>query len=197
MNNPIAIIGWGSLIWDLEMLRPHVQGQWMLRGGPELPLEFSRISAKRKKALAVCIDLMDGIGCTTAVIASSRPNLAQARSDLARRERAPEGFIGWLDAESGQSWGRTQVVSKIANWCRMGGWGGAVWTDLHANFTAETGLMFSNDTALDYLQNLNEDSLAEAVRYIHRAPELTNTKLRAFLRKNEWWQEQVEQIMGA
>lgn len=196
MEGPIAIIGWGSLIWELENLVPHVQGMWQMRAGPELPLEFSRVSPKRKKALAVCIDPMDGVPCYTSVIASKRQTIAEARTDLARRERASDGFIGAFDASSGQSWGRPQVAFRIANWCRATGWRGAVWTDLHPTFTAATGLVFSAQAGADYLRTLDEEGLAEAVRYIERAPALTNTRLRRHLRDDPWWQEQVARIMG-
>ena len=49
----IAILGYGSLIWDLEILAPHVAGNWEMRAGPSLPMEFSRISKKRKLGLVV------------------------------------------------------------------------------------------------------------------------------------------------
>lgn len=196
MDKPIAVIGWGSLIWDLENLTPHVQGPWRMRAGPELPLEFSRISPKRKRALAVCIDLMDGRPCQTSVIASKRASMVEARRDLARRERAPDGFIGGFCGQTGQTFGRPQIVFKIAQWCRTSGWGGAVWTDLHPTFTAETGLTFSTDTALGYLQTLEEEALDEAVRYIEHAPATTSTRLRRHLRDDPWWQEQVARLFG-
>ena len=37
----IAILGWGSLVWDSRQL-PH-SGEWHT-GGPVLPIEFSRVS---------------------------------------------------------------------------------------------------------------------------------------------------------
>ncbi len=196
VDAPIAVIGWGSLIWDLEIMTPHVHGHWRHRAGPELPLEFTRISAKRRRALAVCVDLMDGVPCWTSVIVSKRATLAEARLDLARRERAPSGFIGAFCNETGQHWGRPQVVHKIAQWCRAGGWAGAVWTDLHANFTAETGKVFTVAAGHEHLQALEGNALDEAVRYIQRAPETTNTRLRRHLRDDPWWQSQVERVMG-
>ena len=196
MDAPIAVIGWGSLIWDPDILKPHVHGHWRDRTGPELPLEFSRISMKRKRALAVCVDLMDGVPCATSVIVSKRATIAETRTDLARRERAPDGFIGAFCGKTGQHWGRPQVAFKVAQWCRAGGWGGAVWTDLHANFAAETGLTFSVSTGHDHLRSLDEDGLDEAVRYIERAPVATNTRLRRHLRDDPWWRDQVQRVMG-
>lgn len=196
MQKPIAIIGWGSLIWDLEILKPHVHGTWQMSAGPELPLEFSRVSPKRNRALAVCVDLMDGIGCQTCVIASKRVSVREARSDLARRERSPDGFIGGVCMDTGQMFGRPQVVAKVMKWIQNGPWAGAVWTDLHPTFTADTGIMFSPKDAHSYLQTLDDTGLSEAVRYIEMAPAPTSTRLRRYLRKDPWWQEQVTRVMG-
>ena len=72
MDGRYAIIGWGSLIWDLEILTPHVDLPWRMRAGPALPMEFSRISIKRKMALAVCLDIERGVPCATHAVPSRR-----------------------------------------------------------------------------------------------------------------------------
>ena len=84
----VAIIGWGSLIWDLDDLAPKVAGVWALGAGPALPIEFARIPPKRLDALALCIDLDHGAPCRTAVIDSAKSSIAEAQIDLAERERA-------------------------------------------------------------------------------------------------------------
>ena len=38
--NGYAILGWGSLLWDLDDLSPHVRGPWRVCAGPALPMEF-------------------------------------------------------------------------------------------------------------------------------------------------------------
>ncbi|MEO1459838.1 MAG: hypothetical protein AAFV49_20035, partial [Pseudomonadota bacterium] len=134
----IAILGWGSLIWDLERLADGVEGGWAMGAGPAFPLEFSRVSAKRKQALAVCIDARHGAACPTHAIASRRAALAEAAADLAARERAAPGRIGFAAADGTAAHGREPaVVRSVAAWCRAGGWAGAVWTDLEPNY-AET-----------------------------------------------------------
>jgi len=67
-----AIIGWGSLIWDLDDLGPHVRGAWAMGAGPRLPMEFTRVSPKRRRALVVCLDPRHGVPCATNAIASAR-----------------------------------------------------------------------------------------------------------------------------
>ena len=71
----IAILGWGSLIWDLEILAPHVAGDWLMEAGPSLPMEFSRISPKRKLGLVVCLDPVVGVECTTNVVESTKSDI--------------------------------------------------------------------------------------------------------------------------
>lgn len=52
----IAILGWGSLIWDERPEFDSHHEEWT-SGGPVLQLEFSRISESRKGALTLVIDM--------------------------------------------------------------------------------------------------------------------------------------------
>ncbi len=157
----IAIIGWGSLIWDLEILAPQVQGDWQMEAGPLLPMEFSRVSPKRKLGLAVCLDPAVGVPCRTHVIRSTRHKIEAAIEDLRARERAPEGLIGAY--HTGFQHGRMpEVVAQVQAWCAANGWDGAVWTDLEPNFAEHTGRAFSVDEGLRYLKTLRGESLREA-----------------------------------
>ena len=182
-----AILGWGSLIWDLETLTPHVRGDWHMEGGPRLPMEFSRISPKRKLGLVVCLDPEHGEGCPTHVIRSTRTDLRETIDDLAARERAPLHRIGAVDT-AGQRHGRMPgVIDTIGEWCAAQGYDGAVWTDLEPNFAEHTGETFSIQRGHSYLQTLTGESLAEAHRYITNAPQQTSTPMRRFLEADDWW----------
>ncbi len=187
MTGRIVILGWGSLLWDLDDLAPKVEGNWALRAGPRLPMEFSRISPKRRLSLVVCLDPEHGVGCATHAIGSRRTTVAEARADLAARERAPRDRIGWVEA-SGPGEGRMpEVVAAVGGWCAAQGWSGAVWTDLEPNFAATTGRAFSVAEGLAYLRTLQGESLSEARRYIRSAPAATRTPLRRALARNPWW----------
>jgi len=183
----IAIIGWGSLIWDLEILTPHTVGAWHMAGGPKLPMEFSRVSPKRKLGLAVCLDPVVGVPCQTHVIRSKRGDIHAAIEDLRARERAPEGRIGAYhpDFQHGRM---PEVVALVQDWCVANGWDGAVWTDLEPNFLENTGQAFSVESGIAYLKALRGESLEEAYNYIQNAPTHTATPLRAALAQNSWWQ---------
>lgn len=190
LEGRIAVIGWGSLIWDLDDLAPKVEGSWMMRAGPELPFEFSRISPKRKMGLVLCLDPAEGAACPTNAILSRRSDIHEAAEDLRQRERAGGiEFIGACCAKSGfQRSSLPEVTEIFAKWCRDTGAAGAVWTDLDANFAKVSGKTFSLDAAVDYLHTLTGESLEEAVRYIELAPETTQTPLRTRLKSDPWWQ---------
>ncbi|MFQ5624857.1 MAG: hypothetical protein ACE5FS_15850 [Paracoccaceae bacterium] len=183
----IAVLGWGSLLWDLDDLAPKVAGDWQMRGGPELPMEFSRVSPKRRQALVVCLDPDHGSPCPTHAIASVRHTLAEAVADLAARERAPLHRIGHADREGGGRGRMPEVMEAVAGWCARTGWDGAVWTDLEPNFHEKAGAAFSVASGVAYLRTLSGESLAEAHRYITRAPETTQTPLRRALSQDAWW----------
>ncbi len=193
--NRYAILGWGSLIWDLDNLTPHVRGGWAMGSGPALPIEFTRVSPKRKRALVLCLDAAHGVGCATNVIASVRDGIGAAVTDLARRERAPEKFIGAVCLASGQATGTgPEVVEGVRRWCLAEGWAGAVWTDLPSNFADQLGEAFSVPRAINYLRTLTGDGLDEAVRYIENAPAATDTPLRRALLAETWWRGEARRL---
>ena len=188
MKNPIAILGYGSLIWDLDDLAPKVQGDWRMSAGPSLPLEFSRISPKRKLSLVVVIDTAAGDLCPTHVIDSTRATVPEAVADLAARERTEAAHIGWVDLAAGTSHSnRDGVAEAVRDWCEATGAAGAVWTDLDGNFEQETGSPFTVERGIAYLQTLEGENLAAAREYIDGAPSGTDTPLRRVLRSQPWW----------
>lgn len=183
----IAIIGWGSLIWDLEILAPYVNGGWQMGAGPDLPMEFSRVSPKRKMGLAVCLDPVHGVPCRTNVICSSRQALSEAVEDVARRERAPVSQIGWATKDEAHG-ALPAVVDAVQAWLIDSPYDAAIWTDLDANFESMTGQPFGIAAAIAHLKKLDTEQIAEAHRYIQEAPAATDTPLRQTLSKNAWWQ---------
>ena len=194
MQGRYAVLGWGSLIWDLDDLAPKVSLPWQMEAGPRLPMEFSRISPKRKMGLVVCLDASAGVPCATHAIPSVRSEMADVIADLAARERAPEQMIGGVCLSTGASQGRAEIMDTVRNWCAATGWQGAVWTDLRPNFADHATAAFSLETALSYLRTLTGENLAEAVRYIHFAPAATDTPLRRMLAADPWWQAQTAAI---
>lgn len=193
LEGRIAVIGWGSLIWDLDDLAPKVEGTWLMGGGPMLPMEFSRISPKRLQALAVCLDARHGDPCLTNAIISTRDDIHQAAEDLRARERAQRiDQIGLIHPASGALKTRIPALGAILEeWCEATGAAGAVWTDLDDNFEGIMSRPFTTGNAIAYLGSLTGASRAEAVRYITLAPAATDTPLRRALQDVEWWREEA------
>ena len=189
----IAVIGFGSLLWDLDDLAPKVSGEWKMYEGPILPLEFSLVSRKRHYALALVIDYGDGAPCPTCVIDSVRSKIGAAIVDLANRERMDPTNIGFVDRNTGKSHShREETRNTLWNWIEDSNYDGAVWTDGERNFEALTGRAFSLQTAQDHLRSLQGMSLEEARRYIRNAPARVETPLRRALENSPWWHHDPE-----
>jgi hypothetical protein len=93
----IAILGWGSLVWDPRALR--LTGHWM-EGGPALPIEFSRISDNGR--LTLVIDEAHGVDVPTRYARSALSDLDEAIVDLQKREGSSvRNRIGFIDIRSG------------------------------------------------------------------------------------------------
>lgn len=198
LEGRIAIIGWGSLIWDLDDLAPKVEGTWLMGAGPVLPMEFSRVSPKRLQALAVCLDPKYGDPCQTNAIISTRDDIHQAAEDLRVRERAQRiDQIGHIHPASGALHTRIPALGPILEeWCAAMGAAGAVWTDLDDNFEGITGDPFTIANAISYLNGLTGESRKEAVRYITLAPVATDTPLRRALMNEPWWRTEAGRVLG-
>ncbi len=183
-----VVIGWGSLLWDLDDLAPTVIGEWHLGLGPRLPLEFVRISPKRKHSLVVVLDQTYGAKCASSYIHSRKDSIHEVIADLAARERTDLHFIGATSRDHLVQAKQPSIAQSIQHWLQGTTYAGAVWTDLVANFEEDTRSGFSIDAAIAYLQTLNTESLLEAKRYIDFAPQQVVTPLRTALNRDAWWQ---------
>ena len=180
----IAIVGYGSLIWDLENLAPKVSGDWQLGAGPVMPVEFSRISPKRKNALVLVIDETLDHQCKTSVIVSNQTQLEHAIIDLADRERCAHDMIGFVST-CGQF---HRPLECAADWLERSKFDAVIWTGLPGNFETETNQPFNHQNGRDYLETLTGKSLVQAWRYIEYAPQITDTPFRQFLSSDPFWQ---------
>lgn len=177
----IAILGWGSLIWDPRDLP---RESFWERPGPCLPLEFSRVS--RDCRLTLVIDRDHGDDCETYYVLSPRADVEDAIEDLRSREDTPDkSNIGFVDLEHRRERRRDQKSVKIIRaWAEERQFSGVVWTDLKANFEKQTGTPFSVEAAVAYLGGLPETARKLALSYIDNAPKEISTPLRRELAKN-------------
>ncbi len=192
----IAVLGWGSLLWDDgDERRPFLEqiGNWR-SDGPELPLEFSRVSTSRKGALTLVIDTERGLPCRVSYSISQRHKIEDVVEDLRAREgNPPARRIGKLllgeDAE-----GDSTATAAIHKWAEGKELAGVVWTALVSNFREKAEKEFSVANAIAYLNALEPRIRLGATEYICRAPEFISTPLRTALVKEPWFNLLAEQV---
>ena len=173
----IVCLGWGSLIWDPRELQ--AKPEWRT-DGPQLSIEFARQS---------------GDGRITLVIESSAPkvsvlwsemtvsSLERATENLRKREKTVKKFIG--------SWSLTKEQPKeipgLGEWANSVGATGVIWTALPPKFNGRDGIVPSLGQLLTYFRELDDGLLAEAERYIRKAPQQIQTPYRKALKKEFGW----------
>jgi cation transport regulator ChaC len=85
----IAILAWGSLLWD-DNPQFHKHHHGWRKGGPVLKIEFSQIASPAEDGLALVIDGKHGAECRVAYTHSRRAHVEDAICDLQSREE-PRG----------------------------------------------------------------------------------------------------------
>lgn len=194
----IAILGWGSLIWDERPEFDDKHGEWK-DGGPELPLEFSRISQTRLDALTLVIDSINGQACAVQYALSTRTDPDDAIADLRCREGTTMKRMGFYFAEGGRTCD-PPLPNSIPPWAKANSCDVVVWTGLPSNFESELnkrGLdkakaTFSVENAIAHIQNLGPEAKAKAAEYVWRAPAYVDTPLRRALHVQPWFAPPVE-----
>lgn len=103
----VAILGWGSLIWDLTHPGAADFDKWhdtWQDDGPPIQLEFSRVTtlAPRQNVLTLVVDPTHGSLCTVQYCFSQRTVADDAFKDLARRENIALPSDGSIPASIGR-----------------------------------------------------------------------------------------------
>ncbi len=172
MDDRIAIIGWGSLIWDQGNLKISSE-RWSL-DGPRLPVEFIRKSSNGRITLVICDKYLDNpdIWVKTYWNYSTLESLETARIDLRKREGTPDianiGFY-YQDQCSARN---DRILNIIRKWAKEKGLIGVIWTDFGSKRNLETS------NVIPYLRTLQGGLLTEAKCYIEKAPLQIRTPLR-------------------
>jgi hypothetical protein len=193
-NEKIAILGWGSLIWEpREDFKKYI-GSWK-EDGPVLPIEFSRISNSRNGALTLVIDPDNGSQVRTRYTFSNRKEPDDAVCDLRTREGTILRHIGFIDLKNKVSMGHyTFIIDKIKLWAVQKNFRAVIWTDLPSNYVEKNKEVFNAKKAIEYLKNLTKEGQKSAKEYIRNAPVEVQTSLRIEVTKDPWLNNNDEQI---
>lgn len=178
----IAVLGWGSLIWDPRELA--TSGEWQA-DGPVLPIEFARVSANGRLTLVI---VPGAQLVTTCWARSSLSSLPDAIKNLCVREETVERHIGSLregDVRAGTM--PAQLVASINTWRQRQGLDAVIWTNLPEKFSEVTGQPFTPENAVAYLKSLESDARAKAEEYFRRAPAQVQTPVRQVVEAQLGW----------
>jgi hypothetical protein len=153
-------------------------GPW-LRGGPSLPLEFSRISKSRGGALTLVIDLENGTETIVSYCVSARTRPSDAIEDLRVREGPTrKEWIGSFRTPFEQS----RYFHAIRAWASSNAFDDVVWTDLLPDFGA-LRRPFSVEAAVAYVEGLDPHGKTLAREYLKKAPNFVQTPVRQALQR--------------
>jgi len=184
-KSSIAILGWGSLLWDDNEKFDSQHGPWFC-DGPKIKIEFSRISCRRKNALTLVIDIKNGQKVEVSYCLSKRTELVYAIKDLEEREESRR--IGFTCVKSGLRCSRHKFVeSSIAEWAKSKSFEQVIWTDLESNFLEEKKIDFTVDNAVAHIKGLTKEGRYKAAEYIFNAPAYVQTSLRTKLMNEPWF----------
>lgn len=179
----IAVIAWGSLVWDPRELLIH--GNFKPKG-PTLPLEFARISKDGRLTLA--ISKRHGILCRSYSATSKYFNLNDALLNLYFRETGAIVKKHWDDQEVVAYYVRGKKIPNQAQYKIMADWlnrpnnhdyDAVIWTSLKMKFYEKTKVIFSPKSAIKYLMKLEPEAKSRALEYIDNAPPEIRTHVRA------------------
>lgn len=173
----IAILGWGSLIWQPKDLKFDANIGWK-QNGPILPIEFARISKDGRLTLVIT---PNGTEVPTLYSVSSFDSLDLAVLNLAVREGSGRKSIGYYDKSKDEfSPIDFSFKENIKNWIQTTDFDAVIWTDLPEKLNLEnvTKTEKDPDGRIDYLQKLKGSESALAEEYIRNTPKQITTKYR-------------------
>ena len=179
----IAILGWGSLIWDLRNLE--ICSKWH-NDGPYLPIEFARLSRNGRLTLVLYPEAED---IRTYWANSAFQDLSHARENLRERECKYLRDLGCISISENLNSCQTvpRILDSIRQWCEEKGLDAVIWTDLASNFLEKTGMDFNEDNVILYLKNLTGKEQKEAEIYIRKAPKQVKTRIRRKIENELGW----------
>lgn len=177
----IAVLGWGSLIWDQRELSV-VQNKWHTNG-PQLPVEFARVSNGGRLTLVIKPNWTE---VQTLYATSAFEDLEKARENLQTREETSSDRIGYYNFLTGEKHIRAAneiILDALRTWAAALEIDAVIWTDLSPNFQDKLNMPFNLENIGKYLKGLETNVFVEAKRYIEKTDAQVQTRFRTEIAK--------------
>ncbi len=187
----IAVIGWGSLVWCSGCLQ--IKSKWYA-DGPELPIEFARISEDGRLTLVIYSGPPEHPTPVqrTYWALSALDEMQASRQNLHLREGKPG--MKYIVSVTREGIEEGTIEPNTSN--RIRAWlqsrkdvDAAIWTGLDTKWPSwAPGDKFSHENAITYLQRLESEksqtaaTLSRFREYICNTPSQVDTPLRKKLR---------------
>lgn len=184
----IAILGWGSLVWQPKGLKHDKSLGWKA-DGPNLPIEFARISKDGRLTLVITAT---GTDVPTLYTLSECKTIDEAISDLATREESGKKSIGWYDKSKDEFHPKDfKYPDVISEWIKDRDFDAVIWTNLGEKWERKNGKGKNEkvfpDKRMDYLRELKGANSISAEQYIRKAPKQIKTRYREMIEQELGW----------
>lgn len=187
----IALIGWGDMIWNPDILQ--LGGGWR-PGGPDLPIEFCRIGGGFRVTLAF---LESDEKKATYWAPTAVTDLVVAAKNLRQRLKSMPDVMHFV-TKSGDSDKNADAesVELVAEWLEgHPSLEAAVWCGLRSNWETKRQKAFSVEDVVDYLRELELSGRVDPARqYFVRAPLLNRTPLWDRVMSSLSWEPEESEI---
>lgn len=177
----IACIGWGSLIWNPQILK--IKGKWF-EDGPLLPIEFARQSGNGRITLVI-EENADPI--RTLWILMSTNNLVDAIESLRKREGTAARHVHFQKSDSKPI---TKIQEIVLQWLKEKNIDCAIWTGLPPKFKEKDNIVPSIDELFVYFDTVDYEVLKSSAEYVINTPKQVDTNYRRELERKFNWKKE-------
>lgn len=184
----IAILGWGSLIWQPKELELDKEFGWK-EDGPTLPIEFARISKDGRLTLVIT---ENGTKVPVLYALSNHQSVEEAVLNLAVREGSGRKSIGYYDKTKNELSSDVSIEQNILDWIKDKDIDAVIWTNLKENWDVknekgEIIRVIQPNNRIEYLKELKGNASALAEEYIRRTPPQIQTHFRKLIEEELNW----------
>lgn len=193
----IVVIGWGSLIWCPGSLR--IETRWRA-DGPNLPIEFARISEDERLTLVIH---PDSALQPTYWAVSELTEVRAARENLKQREHCSLSAIHYYPRENDGPPIPSEVTRQLEGWLQKHkDIQVVIWTGLETNWSEKfPQVAFSPENAVRYLERLDVErkrtkmAYDRAKEYVTNAPPAIQTRVRSLMREKGWTDTKLSAVL--